>query len=130
MEYYLLDSSCIVRLAGGHGLAGPVWQALEASDSRVFVSPVSVFELELKTAIGKLQMRASVRETVDSLLDEGAEMLDFDRESAHRLANLPLLHRDPFDRMLICQAIEHGCILVTDDAVVRRYPIRTLWANP
>ncbi|MCW5943157.1 MAG: type II toxin-antitoxin system VapC family toxin [Fimbriimonadaceae bacterium] len=128
MDRYLLDSSCLVRLAGGHHMSERVRRALDHPESRAFVSPVSVYELELKTAIGKLRMRVSVRGTVDALLAEGAEILDFDRESAHRLATLPLLHRDPFDRMLICQAIEHGCILVTDAAEVLRYPIRTLWA--
>ena len=44
-----------------------------------------------------------------------------------RLSKLPELHRDPFDRMLICQAIEHGLTIVTPDAAIQRYPVRVLW---
>jgi PIN domain nuclease of toxin-antitoxin system len=40
---------------------------------------------------------------------------------------LPHLHRDPFDRMLVCQAIAHGLTLVTPDEAIRRYPVRTMW---
>jgi PIN domain nuclease of toxin-antitoxin system len=48
-------------------------------------------------------------------------------EDIRHLSALPALHRDPFDRMLICQTIERGMMLVTLDPNIRRYPIRTLW---
>ena len=44
-----------------------------------------------------------------------------------QLSRLPDHHRDPFDRMLICQAIHHGMILVTPDEAIHRYPVRTMW---
>ena len=48
-------------------------------------------------------------------------------EATLHLPCLPPLHKDPFDRMLVCQAIEHGLTLVTPDHSIRKYPIRTLW---
>ncbi|WP_205617406.1 PIN domain-containing protein [Pelomicrobium methylotrophicum] len=53
--------------------------------------------------------------------------LPFSEADARHLAALPSIHRDPFDRMLICHAIEQGMILVTPDTTIQRYPIRTLW---
>jgi PIN domain nuclease of toxin-antitoxin system len=49
--------------------------------------------------------------------------LPLDEDSVQHLAKLPNLHRDPFDRMLICQAIEHNLILLTVDEAIRRYPV-------
>lgn len=57
-----------------------------------------------------------------------AELLPLRPETLAPLERLPALHRDPFDRMLICQAIQEGLVLVTPDETIRRYPIRTLWA--
>ena len=57
----------------------------------------------------------------------GIDSLTLDEPALAHLAKLPEVHRDPFDRMLICQAIEHDLLLVTDDEAVRRYPIKTAW---
>lgn len=53
--------------------------------------------------------------------------LELDGAAVLHLPKLPLLHRDPFDRMLICQAIDLGMSLMTPDAMIRSYPVRTLW---
>ena len=50
------------------------------------------------------------------------EQLDLDEESVAQLARLPAIHRDPFDRMLVCQALRHGLTLVTGDEILHAYP--------
>ena len=57
----------------------------------------------------------------------GADMLPLDEESAFHVTRLPNIHRDPFDRILICQAIIHGMVLLTPDHRISRYPVRTAW---
>lgn len=57
----------------------------------------------------------------------GIEELPLTEAATLQLSKLPALHKDPFDRMLVCQAIEHGLTIVTPDEMVRSYPIRTLW---
>jgi PIN domain nuclease of toxin-antitoxin system len=57
----------------------------------------------------------------------GIEALPLDEESTLQVALLPGLHRDPFDRMLVCHAIVHGLTLLTPDERVRQYPVRTAW---
>jgi PIN domain nuclease of toxin-antitoxin system len=53
--------------------------------------------------------------------------LAFDDESALQVVRLPGLHRDPFDRMLICQAIAGGLAIVTPDPLIAQYPVRVVW---
>ena len=53
--------------------------------------------------------------------------LPLDEESALHLSRLPVLHRDPFDRMLVCQAIVHGLTILTPDPLIAQYPARTTW---
>ena len=55
------------------------------------------------------------------------QSLPLDEESTLQIGRLPLLHRDPFDRMLICQAIVHGLPILSPDFLIRQYPIRTIW---
>ncbi len=53
--------------------------------------------------------------------------LSLDEESALYVAQLPRLHADPFDRLLICQAIVHGLGILTPDEAIAQYPVRTVW---
>ncbi|MSO83516.1 MAG: hypothetical protein EXQ53_09525 [Acidobacteria bacterium] len=57
----------------------------------------------------------------------GVAALASDEESALQVLRLPPLHRDPFDRMLISQAIAHGLAIVTPDPVITQYPVRAIW---
>ncbi|MEE8587378.1 MAG: type II toxin-antitoxin system VapC family toxin, partial [Acidobacteriota bacterium] len=57
----------------------------------------------------------------------GIKPLPLDEESTFQIGRLPELHRDPFDRMLICQAIVHGLGILTPDELIHQYPVRTLW---
>ena len=98
------------------------------SSHRVFLSPVSVWEIVVKHALGKLPLPEDPSTLVPRLRnDHGFQELPLTEGAVLQLQRLPELHRDPFDRMLLCQAIEHGLTLVTPDEVLRRYPIRTAW---
>ncbi len=95
---------------------------------RVFLSPVSVWEIVVKHALGKLPLPEEPATLVPRLRsDHGFEELPLTEAAVLQLNRLPALHRDPFDRMLLCQAIEHGLTLVTPDLELRRYPVRTAW---
>lgn len=99
--------------------------ALENSTNRLLVSAVSVAEIEIKRRLGKLGMEHSCQTLVSRL---NASWLDLTAAHAIGLRALPLLHSDPFDRLLIAQAISHGCPLVTADQKILAYPIETLTA--
>ncbi|MFH1764377.1 MAG: type II toxin-antitoxin system VapC family toxin [Gemmatimonadota bacterium] len=95
---------------------------------RVFLSPVSVWEIVVKHALGKMPLPEDPTTLVPRLRsDHGFQELQLTEGAVLQLQRLPALHRDPFGRMLLCQAIEHGLILVTPDEELRRYPVRTAW---
>lgn len=97
-------------------------------DRRVFLSPVSGWEIAVKHALGRLPLPENPASLVPRLRAEhGFEELPLTEGAVLQLPRLPVLHRDPFDRMLLCQAIEHGLMLVTPDEQLHRYPVRTAW---
>lgn len=102
------------------------------SDPRheLFLSAVSIWEATHKHTLGKLTVHAPEGAWAHFIRQRDAHdirALAFDEAVVRHLSVVPPLHRDPFDRMLICQAIEHGMTLVTPDRAIQRYPIRTLW---
>lgn len=96
--------------------------------NEVFLSAVSAWEIAVKHALGKLPLPGPPGDVVPELRQaHGIEPLPLAEEAALHLDRLPPLHRDPFDRMLVCQAIVHGLAILTPDEAIRRYPVRTLW---
>ena len=126
MTRLLLDTHVLLWALGAPTKLPPgVRSALEDPAVDVFVSAASLWEIAIKSALGKL------RANHDAILKE-LEALGFVEHPvrfAHtrRIRDLPPIHRDPFDRMLVAQAIEDSFVLVSADETVRRYPIATTW---
>lgn len=96
--------------------------------NEVYLSSVSAWEMAVKHSLGRLPLPEPPERFVPAQRkDHGIEPLPLDEEDALHLARLPLLHKDPFDRMLVCQAIVHGLVILTSDKLVYQYPVRTMW---
>lgn len=97
----------------------------------VVLSPVSLWELLAKNALGRLSIPSGGagpgRYLADHREAHRLQEWPLDEAAVLQLPKLPALHRDPFDRMLVCQAIAHGFTLVTPDALIRQYPVATEW---
>lgn len=94
----------------------------------VFLSAASVWEIAVKYAIGKLPLPTQPRVLVPEMrVAHGLEALGFEERDALTVELLPDAHRDPFDRMLIAQAIARGLTLLTPDPAFRHYPVSLLW---
>jgi len=124
----LLDTCEFLWLISGDPKLSP--QSLSAIlDPRngVFLSTVSFWEISVKYGLGKLVLpeAPSVFVTRQRELHR-IESLGLDENSVAQLSGLPALHRDPFDRMLICQALSHGLILASTDPLIRQYPVTVL----
>jgi PIN domain nuclease of toxin-antitoxin system len=91
----------------------------------VYVSAVAVWEMTIKVGIGKLSLPLDELEAI--IVESGFSELPVTSAHALEVRHLPLIHRDPFDRLLVAQARHEGLTLVTRDPTVRRYPIDTLW---
>lgn len=125
----LLDTATFLWfITASEQLPGRVADKIRSPDHEVWLSVVSFWEIQIKHQLGRLALpglpstyipRQRARHRIDSLpLHEAA---------LTHLPKLPQLHRDPFDRMLVCQAIEHECTIVTSDRAVQAYPVKTWW---
>jgi PIN domain nuclease of toxin-antitoxin system len=99
---------------------------IETAD-RVYLSIASLWEIAIKLSIGKLSLRSNYESIEASLEPAGITLLPISFVDTVRVMNLPLHHRDPFDRILIAQAINRSLILVSCDAVFTQYPIQVRW---
>lgn len=125
----LLDTCAFLWIvAGSVEMSERARVACADPDNELFLSAVSAWEIALKNSAGKLPLpEPPVRYVPAERIRHRIEPLPLDEEATLHLSKLPELHRDPFDRMLICQAIVHGLDIVTPDAVIARYPVRILW---
>ena len=120
----LLDTHILLHaLTEPERLARKRSESIENPANAVFVSAVSIAEIAIKVSIGKLRVDVDLLSAVE---DAGFEWLDFSPREALQLAELPLHHRDPFDRMLVVQSQTHDLTLVTDDSKITDYDCRTL----
>jgi len=125
----LLDTCTFLWIVGGaKELSSRARSAFADPANEVFLSAASAWEIAVKHRLGKLPLPAAPAEFVPAQrAAHGIEPLAVEEESALHIAKLPDLHRDPFDRMLVAQALVGGLVLVTPDDTIRRYPVRILW---
>lgn len=96
--------------------------------NEVFLSAASAWEIAAKHALGRLPLPAPPAQFVPAERERhGIDALPIDEESVLQVAKLPHLHRDPFDRVIVCQAIVHGMAVLTPDPLVAQYPVRVVW---
>ena len=127
----LLDTHVFLRfISGDTRLHAYQRDAIRDPENEVFLSVVSVWEATVKHALGKLPLPAEPAEYLPTQRQRhGIQSLSLDEASVAQLSTLPNLHRDPFDRMLICQARHHGLAIVTIDRLFQAYPIDRLEAR-
>jgi PIN domain nuclease of toxin-antitoxin system len=125
----LLDACVVVWMAeGSPEISQSARDHFENPDNELLLSVVSVWEIVIKYGLGKLELASPPEEIVPALRrDFGIQSLALDEEAALAVRRLPGLHRDPFDRMLVSQAITHGLTILTPDPLIRQYPVRILW---
>ena len=109
-------------------LANPTVAATSGNDPRVFVSPASYWEIAIKITIGKYILN-SPYETFwrNGIEKNGFEILPIEVRHTAALLNLPLRHKDPFDRLLIAQAVSEGFSIVSSDKDFDQYSVKRVW---
>lgn len=95
--------------------------------NRLMLSLASVWELTLKESKGTLELSVPVRELVDRWRANGGLLLPIGLPHLYRVGSLPSVHRDPFDRLLVAQALVENAVLLSDDADIHQYPVPTIW---
>lgn len=123
----LLDTHIFLwYITGDERVSSYIRRAVEDSEA-AYLSVVSLWEATIKYQLGKLPLPEPPHPWLSFQREQhGIEPLPLDEASVSRLGSLALHHRDPFDRMLVCQALEHGLTIVTVDSILSKYPAQLL----
>ena len=119
----LLDTHLLLRAAGEpERLSAEARALFDNADNELVFSAASLWEIAIKSGLGRSDFQVDVRLLRRGLLDNGYSELPIMSNHVVAIESLPPLHKDPFDRILVAQATVEGIILVTADALVAQYP--------
>jgi PIN domain nuclease of toxin-antitoxin system len=124
----LLDTHIFLWfISGDTQLSIDIRDAIREPNNEIYLSAVSVWEAIVKYQLGKLPLPEHPETYLPKQRDlHQIASLSLDENSVVQLAELPSLHRDPFDRMLVCQALQNGLTIATVDSAVRAYPVSVM----
>ncbi len=109
-------------------LSGTAYRAIADEANEIVVSAASAWEIATKHRLGKLPEAGAVAADVAGYIaGQGFEALVIGVADAERAGRLPGVHRDPFDRILVAQALGHDLAIVSSDALLDRYGVNRLW---
>ena len=125
----LLDSCTFLWIVADNPLLSTTARAMFRDPANeTFLSVVSAWEIAVKNALGNMPLPEPADRYVPTFRKrELIESLPLSEEMVLQVVRLPAIHRDPFDRLLICQAIAEGMAILTPDQRIRQYPVRTIW---
>jgi PIN domain nuclease of toxin-antitoxin system len=125
----LLDThSALWMFAGNLEISEALQEDLTDPANELLFSDASVLEIVIKHTIGKLPLPSPPDDFLDTMASEhGMARLPISREAIFEWGKLPMIHRDPFDRLLIAQAKTEGCSLVSRDPEIQKYPVTVHW---
>lgn len=106
-------------------LAASVTAALEDENNRLLLSDASIWEIQIKVQLGKMDLKLPLKDLIESQQRENeVEILHITTNHILELEKLPFHHKDPFDRILIAQSIVEGLTVITVDSEFRAYPAK------
>ena len=125
----LVDTHVFLWWVEGHrALPATARAALADRENECLISMVSAWELAIKAGLGKLKLALPMkRYVVENVAANGFRMLDIQMAHVGRIETLDPHHGDPFDRLLIAQALEEKLAVVTADPVFRKYGVKRIW---
>lgn len=125
----LLDTCTFLWLTiGSPEISKTCTELFQDPANEVFLSAVSSWEISVKHALGKLSLPEPPRAFIPSRRKVyQISALPLREDEVLQTGNLPRLHADPFDRMLICQSIVRGMAILTPDPLISQYPVRVIW---
>lgn len=124
----LLDTHIFLwYISADKHLPPTIQQHIRQPNNEVYLSVVSLWEVIIKYQLGKMPLPQSPEAYLPQQRQKHQiRSLDVDETSVQQLIKLPALHNDPFDRLLICQAIEHNMVMATVDRHILAYPVSTI----
>lgn len=124
----LLDTHAFLWSISDQNLSRQARDAFLDAENQLYLSAASYWEICIKRSIGKLVLADGWQEALDrEMLANDIRWLPIEKTHCLSVAELPWLHRDPFDRLLIAQAQHEGMAILTADANIQQYDVATLW---
>jgi PIN domain nuclease of toxin-antitoxin system len=124
----LLDTHAFLWFVTGDArLSRAARRALEKDDAELVLSAASVWEMAIKAGLGRLTLPGSVEEYVAEKVENGFRVLPVEWTHGAKVERLPVHHRDPFDRLLVAQALVENLPVVTNDHAFRAYGVKVIW---
>ena len=128
MRLPLDTHSALWMFAGSQEISAALQQDLTDLANELFFSDASAWEIVIKHALGKLPLPPPPNDFVPAMVAQhGMARLPISLEAIYEWGKLPMIHRDPFDRLLVAQAIREGCSLVSCDPEIRKYQVAIHW---
>jgi PIN domain nuclease of toxin-antitoxin system len=128
MMGYILDTNALIfYLYNPEQLSKAALNIVSNENNRLYVSIVSLWEIAIKSSIGKLGIKNSLEEIAGICLKNKIELLAINPSHLDQIANLPQIHSDPFDRLIISQALVENLEIVTRDSIIPKYDVKTVW---
>jgi len=125
---YLLDTHTFLWFIGGNNdLSQQAKTIIQKPENTMYLSIASFWEIAIKLNIGKLTIDIPFTELKTEADNNDFRLLPVQYEDTHVLTKLELFHKDPFDRILIAQAIQNNLTVITKDANFETYPIKMIW---
>lgn len=125
---YLLDTHVLYwMIADTTQLSKKVKPLLEDLNNELFISDMSLFELTIKSSIGKLNYKSGLNDLFDDINGLSLKTLHLQQQHLLIYQTLPLHHRDPFDRLLLAQAKTEGLAIISRDAEFLKYDVDVIW---
>jgi PIN domain nuclease of toxin-antitoxin system len=126
---YLLDTHVFIWMDSDPSLlSASVEGLLKDKQNAVYISVVSVWEMQIKVQIGKLTLSAPVEKLVQEQRDNNdLNILPVTLAHALKVGDLPLHHKDPFDRLLVAQAIVEDFTFITKEQILSQYAVNIVW---
>ena len=126
-ERLLLDTHTLIWFADGNPRLPTRLAEVIGNSTACYISRVSLWEVAIKVSVGKMEIKPSYAAWLHEIINQHFIVLEINNAHLETYADLPVHHRDPFDRLLIAQAITEDLTLLSRDAHFAAYPVRVQW---
>ncbi len=126
---YLLDTNALIYMLCSPKTLSKQAEEILLSERGIYVSIVSLWEIAIKQFIGKLKISSSIEEIERLCYEREISILPIKAAEIEGTKNLPAIHKDPFDRLIISQAQKNKLTIITNDTIIPKYEVKTISAQ-
>jgi len=125
---YLLDTHAIIwYFENSAELPDEIEKIIDNPEVSIYICSVSLWEIAIKVSIGKLELQIPLNELLNHIHNGDFNVLHIGDTHLNRLIDLPFIHKDPFDRLIISSALVEGLTIITVDENIKKYNVPCIW---